>query len=197
MSRHSAAGASPPGPSRTDSGGDGFIGVLKRLSTADKPTVCALNGPARAGGVGLMAACDVVVAPLSATFAFSEVRLGVAPAVIAVPVMKRTPAVAARQLFLTGRTFDAAHAARIGLVDVAVADHEVGATVSELVSDLLLGGPEALAVTKRLVAEIPGLDEDEALSRMRAVSAERFASGEAAEGIAAWREKRLPSWAAG
>lgn len=176
---------------------EGFPRVLRQLRTAGKPTVCRLNGAARAGGVGLMAACDLVVAPLSATFAFTEVRLGVVPAVIAVPVLSRVSLVAARQLFLTGRPFGAMHAAAIGLVDAAVADDEVEATVDGFVDDLLLGGPEALAATKRLLAEVPDLTEDVALARMSVLSAERFASAEATEGIAAWRMKRLPSWATG
>jgi methylglutaconyl-CoA hydratase len=174
---------------------DALPRVLLQLRAADKPTLCRLNGPVRAGGVGLMAACDFVIAPTSATFAFTEVRLGVAPAVIAVPVLQRISAVAARRLFLTGRSFDATHAAEIGLVDVAVPDDEVEAAVDGLVHDLLLGGPEALAATKRLLVEVLELPEDEALPRMAALSAERFASEEAAEGMAAWREKRPPRWA--
>jgi methylglutaconyl-CoA hydratase len=189
------AGADLKEPAPVQGSASEFPRVLSRLRAAGKASVCRLNGPARAGGVGLMAACDLVVAPLSATFAFTEVRLGVAPAVVSVPVLKRVPLVAARRLFLTGRTIGAAYAAEIGLVDMAVADDEVNDAAEELISDILLAGPEALSATKRLLAEVPALPDDEALSRMTALSAERFASEEAAEGLAAWREKRSPRWA--
>lgn len=168
--------------------------VLHTLWESPKPVVCRLNGTARAGGVGLVAACDFAIAPLTASFAFTEVRLGVVPAMISVPVLRRVSARAAADYFLTGEVFDAARAAEIGLLSRAVPEDELDATVARYAGMLLKGGPEALAITKRLVREVPQLSFEEGLRRMTELSAERFTSPEGQEGIAAFREKRAPSW---
>ncbi|SFT88320.1 methylglutaconyl-CoA hydratase [Geodermatophilus amargosae] len=182
------AGAAP--------GAVGLPEVLTLLLEGPKPVVARVNGAARAGGLGLIAACDLAVGPAGASFGFSEVRIGVAPAVIAVPCLRRMDPRAARELFLTGETFDGVRAQQAGLLDRAVADGELDATVDALVESLGRGAPEALAVTKRLLRELPGDDLQEDFRRMAAVSAERFASAEAREGIAALLGKRRPSWAA-
>lgn len=168
--------------------------VLHTLWESPKPVVCRLNGTARAGGVGLVAACDFAIAPLTASFAFTEVRLGVVPAMISVPVLRRVSARAAADYFLTGEVFDAARAAEIGLLSRAVPEDELDATVARYAGMLLKGGPEALAITKRLVREVPQLSFEEGLRRMTELSAERFTAPEGQEGIAAFREKRAPSW---
>lgn len=168
--------------------------VLQTLWESPKPVVCRLNGTARAGGVGLVAACDFAIAPLTASFAFTEVRLGVVPAMISVPVLRRVNARAAADYFLTGEVFDAARAAEIGLLSRAVPQDELDATVARYAGMLMKGGPEALAITKRLVRELPQLSFQEGLRRMTELSAERFTSREGQEGIAAFREKRAPSW---
>ncbi|SDJ98772.1 methylglutaconyl-CoA hydratase [Nonomuraea maritima] len=168
--------------------------VLRTLWESRKPVVCRLNGTARAGGVGLVAACDFAIAPLTASFAFTEVRLGVVPAMISVPVLRRVNARAAADYFLTGEVFDAARAAEIGLLSRAVPQDELDATVARYAAMLMKGGPEALAITKRLVREVPQLSFQEGLRRMTELSAERFTSPEGQEGIAAFREKRAPSW---
>ncbi|GAB3315669.1 enoyl-CoA hydratase family protein [Geodermatophilus aquaeductus] len=181
---------------RATPGAGGVPEVLTLLMEGPKPVVARVNGAARAGGLGLIAACDLTVGLASATFGFSEVRIGVAPAVIAVPCLRRMDRRAARELFLTGEAFDGVRAREAGLLDRAVADDELDATVDALVDSLGRGAPEALAVTKRLLRELPGDDLQEDLRRMAAVSAERFGSAEAREGIAALLEKRRPSWAA-
>ena len=165
--------------------------LLETVWRSPKPVVAVLRGPARAGGVGLAAACDVVVAASSATFAFSEVRLGIVPAVISAVVLPRMVPHVAHRLMLTGEVFDAAAAAAGGLVDLAVPDDDVDAAVSAQVTALAAGAPAALAETKRLL-RAGGLrgSSDELLE----LSARFFASEEGQEGIAAFREKRPARW---
>ncbi|MCK2217216.1 enoyl-CoA hydratase-related protein [Actinomadura sp. ATCC 31491] len=170
--------------------------IFTLLWDSPKPVVCRLNGTARAGGLGLVASCDFAVAPLTASFAFTEVRLGVVPAMIAVPVLRRLGGRAAAEYLMTGEVFDAARAAEIGLLSRAVPEEELDAAVAHYADLLVKGGPEALAITKRLVREVPGLPFGEGLRRMTELSAERFASEEGQEGIAAFWEKRPPRWAA-
>ncbi len=173
----------PPGPGATVSLPD----VLNLLWTAPKPVVARVGGHARAGGIGLLAACDVAVAARDATFAFSEVRLGVVPAIISLVTLPRLGHGYALELYLTGDTFDGARAAEIGLV-AAVSD-DVDATVGEYVDKLRLGAPGALAATKRLL-HAP-LD----FAELERFSLETFAGEEAREGLAAFAEKRAPRWA--
>lgn len=179
-------------------GAPGAVGlpeVLTLIIESPKPVVARVNGAARAGGLGLIAACDLTVGLAGATFGFSEVRIGVAPAVIAVPCLRRMDPRAARELFLTGETFDGVRAREAGLLDRGVADGELDATVDAFVAQLGQGAPQALAVTKQLLRDVPGPDLQEDFRRMAAVSAERFGSAEAREGIAALLEKRRPAWA--
>ncbi|GAA1740938.1 enoyl-CoA hydratase-related protein [Nonomuraea bangladeshensis] len=171
--------------------------IFTLLWESPKPVVCRLNGTARAGGLGLVASCDFAVAPLTASFAFTEVRLGVVPAMISVPVLRRLDPRAAAEYFLTGEVFDAARAAEIGLVSRAVPEEELDAAVTHYTELLVKGGPEALAITKRLVREVPALPFEEGLRRMTELSAERFTSEEGQEGIAAFWEKRPPKWVSG
>ncbi len=169
--------------------------ILTLVLEGPKPVVARVNGAARAGGLGLIAACDLTVGLATATFGFSEVRIGVAPAIIAVTCLRRMDPRAARELFLTGEPFDGERARQVGLLDRAVPDDRLDAAVDELVDRLRRGGPEALAVTKRLLRDLPGGDLQDDFHRMAAVSAERFGSAEAREGIAALLGKRPPAWA--
>jgi methylglutaconyl-CoA hydratase len=168
--------------------------ILMTLWNCRQPVVCRLNGPARAGGVGLLASCDLVVAPAEVTFSFTEVRLGLVPAIITVPLLRRIAPQALHRLFLTAEVFSAAQAQDIGLVDAVAAEGELDAEVARLVGMLARGGPEALALTKRLVTEIRSLPPEEAFTRLSTLSAERFASAEGREGMQAFAEKRDPSW---
>ena len=172
-----------------------FAPILRTILTSPTPVVARVAGPARAGGVGLLAACDVAVAVETATFAFTEVRIGVVPAVIAVPVLPRLAPRAAHELFLTGETFDAARAAAIGLINVAVAADRLDAEVARYVGMLRLGAPGALAATKEVLRSRPGADLDAGFDAMRDLSARSFASAEGQEGMAAFAEKRPPRWA--
>jgi methylglutaconyl-CoA hydratase len=165
-------------------------GILRRISRCPKPVLARVGGPARAGGIGILAAADIVVAAPAATFAFSEVRIGLIPAVISVPVLHRVAPAAARELLLTGAVFSAARALEIGLVN-AVAEDLDGA-VAGYVRDLLAGGPSALAGTKAMLHTLD--DSAERYDRLLAISARQFASTEAREGGLSFREKRRASW---
>jgi len=168
--------------------------VLTRILHSPKPVIARVNGSARAGGLGLLAACDLTVGLSSASFGFSEVRIGVAPAIIAVTCLRRMEPRAARELFLTGEVFEGERARTAGLLDRAVADDELDATVEDLVASLARGGPEALAVTKQLLRTVPGPSLEADFEAMTQLSAERFGSAEAREGIGALLAKRDPSW---
>ncbi|GII83168.1 enoyl-CoA hydratase [Sphaerisporangium siamense] len=169
--------------------------VMSLIWKSPKPVICRLNGTARAGGLGLVAACDFAIAPDSATFAFSEVRLGVVPAMISVTVLRRVEPRAAAEYFMTGEVFDAARAAEIGLLTRAVPAGELDAAVAHYAGMLMRGGPEALAITKRLVREVPGIPVEEGMRRMAELSAQRFTSAEGQEGLRAFMEKRPAAWA--
>ncbi|GAA3466711.1 enoyl-CoA hydratase-related protein [Nonomuraea roseola] len=171
-----------------------FPEIMTLIWESPKPVICRMNGTARAGGLGLVASCDFAVAPLTASFAFSEVRLGVVPAMISVPVLRRLQARAASEYLMTGEVFDAARAEEIGLINRAVPMEELDATVARYADMLVKGGPEALAITKRLVRDLPSVSFEEGLRQMAALSAQRFTSEEGQEGIAAFMEKRPPKW---
>jgi methylglutaconyl-CoA hydratase len=173
-----------------DQGVREFPDLLESIWNSPKPVVAVVRGPARAGGVGLLAACDVVVAADSATFAFSEVRLGLVPAVISAVVLPRMVPHVAHRLMLTGNVFDAATAAIGGLVDLVVPDADVDGELRAQLVELTSGAPTALAETKRLLRAGSTLRFDELLE----LSARFFASEEGQEGIASFREKRSARW---
>ncbi len=172
-----------------------FPQILQLIWDSDKPVVCRVNGSARAGGIGLIAACDIAVASQSATFAFSEVRIGATPAIIAVPCLRRMEPRAAAEYFLTGETFDAQRAVQIGLLTGAVPAPRLDDEVARYAGMLLRGAPGALAATKQVLREAGTLPVAAGLARMAELSAARFASEEARQGMAAFAEKREPGWA--
>ena len=174
-----------------------FPAILTALWESDTPVVARLAGPARAGGVGLVSACDIAVAAREATFAFSEVRIGVVPAVISSTVLPRLLPRAAHELMLTGETFDADRAAAIGLINSAVDADGLDAEVERFTAMLARGGPRALAATKAMLRRDRGEHLQQDLQAMTALSSEFFASEEGQEGMAAFAEKRAPSWVPG
>jgi methylglutaconyl-CoA hydratase len=182
------------GASADAQGVNEFPRILHTIWTSPTPVVARLSGPARAGGVGLAAACDLAVAADTVTFAFTEVRIGVVPATIAVTVLPRLLPRAAHELFLTGETFDATRAVAIGLLDAAVPAGELDAETARYVELLRLGAPQALASTKALLHRRLGDDLDAAFAAMQQLSAHHFASAEGQEGMAAFAEKRPPAW---
>ncbi|MDQ4094144.1 MAG: enoyl-CoA hydratase-related protein [Actinomycetota bacterium] len=168
-----------------------FPRILERIWTHPKPVVAKLTGPARAGGVGIVAAADIAVATHEVTFAFTEVRLGVVPAVISATVLPRMSPHAAHELLLTGEAFDASRAVTVGLLNSAVPAEQLDGEVDRYTGMLVKGGPEALALTKQLL-RAPTMSQD--FDGMRELSAARFASAEGQEGIRAFAEKRPASW---
>ncbi|MPZ87184.1 MAG: enoyl-CoA hydratase [Nitriliruptorales bacterium] len=171
-----------------------LIDVLTMLWDASKPVVCRVNGPARAGGLGIIGACDIVIARETATFGFAEVRVGVVPAVVAVTCMPRMTQRASLEYFLTGEAFDARRAVEIGMVNRAVPDDELDAEIDRYVKMLLLGAPGAQADIKKITETVPSLTRDEAFRSMLELSLARFASEEGVEGMRAFLEKRKPRW---
>ena len=172
-----------------------FDAVLSAIWNGRKPVIAAVNGHAFGGGLGLIGAADIVVATSAAKFSFSEVRIGVIPAIISVVCLRKIGVHHGMRLFLTGDRFDGAQAVGYGLVHRAVPPEDLGAAVEEEIDKLRLGGPAALAECKRLVREVPDLPLEEGFEKTRAWSKRMFDSDEAAEGMAAFREKRRPSWA--
>ncbi len=168
--------------------------VLTAIWESPKPVVARLTGPARAGGLGLVAAADLAVCSLEATFAFSEVRIGVIPAVISATVLPRLSPRAAAELFLTGDTFDGARAREIGLVTAAVPADEVDAAVASFVASLVRGAPGALRGTKELLRRRKADTLGDELAAMTELSLSYFGSPEGIEGIMAFRDKRPPNW---
>jgi methylglutaconyl-CoA hydratase len=168
--------------------------VLALIWQSPKPVVARLSGPARAGGLGLVAAADLAVCPADATFAFTEVRLGVIPAVISATVLPRLDSRVAAELYLTGDTFDGTRAAEIGLVTRAVPAAEVDATVEAFVASLVRGAPKALAGAKRLLQRRSADSMQAEVAELTSISLEYFGSPEGIEGVLAFREKRDASW---
>ena len=168
--------------------------VLMTIMESPKPVIAAVNGAAFAGGLGLVGAADIVVAVEDARFAFSEVRIGVIPAVISVVCIPKLGTHHAMRLFLTGERFTGAQAVEMGLAHRAVPKDELLATVEEEISMINLGGPIAVPECKKLVRRIPALSIEEGFEEASEWSSRMFASEEAAEGMAAFREKRNADW---
>jgi methylglutaconyl-CoA hydratase len=166
--------------------------VLAALWEFPKPVVARVGGAARAGGLGIVAAADLAICADAVTFAFTEVRLGVIPAVISATVLPRLAPRAAAELFLTGSVFDARRAAVIGLVTEAVPAAELDATVAAHVAALLRGGPLALAGTKQLLRGARDIRAE--LAELTRLSVGYFTSPEGREGVAAAGAKRDPAW---
>lgn len=182
------------GASAGQQGVNEFPAILERIWTSPKPVVAKLAGPARAGGIGLVAAADIAIAVRDATFAFTEVRLGVVPAVISVTVLPRLQPRGAHELFLTGEGFDAGRAVQIGLLNSAVAAEVLDQEVRRYTDMLALGGPKALAATKEMLRRDRSASLAEDFAAMLALSAGFFAGAEGQEGIRAFIEKRPPRW---
>ena len=169
--------------------------MLRTIYLCPKPTVARVQGDCYAGGMGLVAACDIVVASDTAGFCLSEVKLGLIPATISPYVIKAMGEQAARRYFITAERFDAAEAQRIGVAHAVVAPEALDATVAGIVKALVNNSPHAVRQAKTLVREIVGQPVDDALLRDTAgrIAAIR-ASTEGREGVASFLEKRKPTW---
>jgi methylglutaconyl-CoA hydratase len=161
--------------------------MLEAIDRCPAPVVARIHGHALGGGVGLVACADIAVASADAVFSFSEVKLGIVPAVISPFALAKVGPSAARRYFLTGERFDAATALRIGLVHETAAD--LDGAVERIVAELLSAGPKAIRAAKRLVLDAP-LDGNETAARI----AERRTSDEGQEGLSAFLERREPGW---
>ena len=159
----------------------GLADVLEDIQDATKPVVARIAGHCVGGGIGLAAACDISIAGSEAKFAFTEVRVGVAPAIISVVCLPKIRRADALELFLSGERISAARAAEVGLINRAVPADDLDAEVAAVLARLLAGGPSALAAAKRLVYTVPGLERKAAFARTTELSQSLFASAEAAE----------------
>ena len=169
--------------------------LFYEIAAAPKPVIARIHGPAMAGALGIISACDLTVAASGISFAFTEARLGIAPAMISPFVIRRVGAARAQRLFLTGETFSAEDAERFGLIDRVVAPERLDETVESICRELERCAPGALAAVKEIVATVlSGAPESnrrytaEMLAKMRA-------GEEGQEGMAAFFEKRSPRWA--
>lgn len=169
--------------------------ILTRIVESSVPVIARVNGHARAGGIGLIAASDMAVAPAAATFAFTEVRVGVAPAMILVPALRIMDRRFVSRMVLTGERFDAREAAATGLLSAVVEDEDaLDSWVGSQVDALRKGAPVAVGATKALLRTLPAQEWTAALAAAAATSAALFAGAEAAEGMEAFLQKRPPSW---
>lgn len=173
-----------------EEGARALVALQRQIVTAAKPVVVKLNGPVRAGGLGIVGSADIVVASESVTFAVTEVRLGLAPAVISLALLPRLNDRAAADTFLTGRTFTATEAAAIGLITRAVPDTNLDAAIDDVLVNLRKGYPQGLRETKKLlnhdlVARIDALGD-----QVAAQSAALFATDEAREAMTAFLNRK-------
>ncbi|MEV8074950.1 enoyl-CoA hydratase family protein [Streptomyces pseudogriseolus] len=175
----------PPAP-------ETLVDLLRQIVELPKPVLARVTGHVRAGGLGLLAACDIAVASHAATFAFTEVRIGVAPAVISLPLLPRTDPRALARYYLTGERLDTAEATRIGLLTAAADD--VDEVLAPILDGLRRAAPEAVAETKRLLTARVLETFDRDADALTALSARLFASAPAREGMTAFLERRDPEW---
>ena len=172
--------------------------MLKTLDRMAKPTLARVHGPAFAGGVGLVAACDIAIGTPDAKFCLSEAKLGLSPATISPYVVRAMGERMARRYFLTAEVFDANEAYRIGLLSSVSASEKLDADIGEILKHLTAGGPAALAKIKDLIRVVSsGSVNDAMIDDTAKRIAEIRVTAEGKEGIASFLEKRKPSWTAG
>ncbi len=183
------------GATRSDTPSVGFEELLRAIQSSPTPIIGRIAGHVVGGGNGLASALDISIAAEDVKFGFTEVRLGVAPAIISVVCLPKMRSGEAMEAFLRGNRFPASQAAALGLINRAVPADQLDAAVDEVLADLRKGGPRALGFAKSLVYEVPGMDQKEAFQWTSRLSAELFSGDEAKEGMAAFLGKRKPSWA--
>ena len=164
------------------------------LDTLPVPLIGRIHGAALGGGAGLAAVCDIAVAEEQAVFGFTEVKLGIVPAVISPYAIAKIGRSAARELFLTGARFSAARAREIGLVHAVVAERDLDATIDGYIRELLTSGPEAIAAAKALIQRVWPHSAADAMSLTSEAIAARRVSPEGQEGLRAFLEKRKAAW---
>ncbi len=167
--------------------------LLQTLNAFPKPTVAVIQGSAFGGGVGLIACCDIAIAAHSASFALSEVKLGLVPATIAPYVLRAIGARQLRRFALTAEAFTSEEAYHIGLIHNVVNDSLLVATADTVIADLMKNGPIAMSTTKKLIQDLTSASSGE-LEKTAQLLAKVRVSLEAQEGLSAFFEKRAPSW---
>jgi len=177
------------------SGSGGFVELLQDIQRSPTPILGRIAGHVVGGGNGLAAALDISVASEDAKFGFTEVRLGVIPAMISVVCLPKMRRGEALEAFLRGHRFPAARAAELGLINRAVPADQLDAAVDEVIADLRKGGPNALGLAKSLVYEVSRREQAEAFEWATRLSNELFAGEEAREGMAAFLARRPAPWA--
>jgi methylglutaconyl-CoA hydratase len=172
----------------------GFDELLHRIQTSPTPVIGRIDGHVVGGGNGLAAAFDISIARADVKFGFTEVRIGVVPAIISVVCLPKMNRGNAMEAFLRGHRFPATRAAEMGLINFAVPAEELDAVVSDIISDICRGGPHAVSEAKRLVNEVPKMAEDEAFQLMAKRSAALFQGEEAKAGMMAFLKKKKAPW---
>ncbi|HKC29591.1 MAG TPA: enoyl-CoA hydratase family protein [Jatrophihabitans sp.] len=170
-----------------------MLGLLRAIVELRKPVVARIDGAVRAGGIGVVGACDIALASHRASFAFTEVRLGLAPAIISLTTLGRMTERAASRYYLTGETFDAQAAAECGLITGAT--DQLDTAVGHVADSLRACSPQGLAETKPLTTRATRAAFDAQADELQALSARLFGSDEAREGMTAFLQKRPPRWA--
>ena len=168
--------------------------LLYNICGFERPVIGRINGAAIGGGTGFVAVCDIAIAARSAKFSFSEVKIGVVPACIGPYVIKKMGEGKARELFITGERMKADRAFEVGLVNKVVDDDALDAEVEALIRFVLSSGPEAVAMAKKLVSEIPGMAPAEFKPYTAEMIARLRVSDEGQEGMDAFLNKRPPKW---
>lgn len=181
-----------PGDIAVDRAGE-MTRLLRAILEAPVPVIAAVDGHVRAGGMGLVGACDIAVGGPQSTFALTEARIGVAPSIISLTLLPKMTSRAAGRYFLTGEKFGPSEAADIGLITVATEDVE--GTVSALGTEIAKASPQGLAVSKALTTAAILAGFDARADELTRQSAELFTSAEAREGMLAFLQKRSPDWA--
>lgn len=185
---------SPPGQLVDGAQGVTYPEVLNTILESPKPVIAAVNGAAFAGGLGLVGAADIVVTVSDVQFSFSEVRIGVIPAVISVVCIPKLGTHHAMKLFLTGERFTGEQAVSMGFAHKAVKAEELTSMVQEEIDAINLGGPIAVQECKKLVRRVRELNIRDGFNETGEWSKRLFQSEEGAEGMSAFREKRKPNW---
>lgn len=174
-----------------------FADVIERIDASPKPVIGRIAGHAAGGGAALVIACDIAVLVSTARVGITEVRLGIAPVPVAAMLAHRLTPRALTESFLTGEMYDAERAAELGLVNRAVPEDELDATVDRYVEALVSSGPEALRVTKRVLGDMIGRPAADNAELAAAIGVDEALNAERQEGVAAFVEKRSPSWIPG
>ena len=173
----------------------GLAGMLSTLDRMNKPTIARVHGPAYAGGIGLVAACDIAVGVPEAKFCLSEAKIGLSPATISPYVLRAMGERMARRYFLSAEVFDGIEAHRIGLLSHISPSEKLDGEIDEILRNLLAGGPQAMAKIKDLIRFVASRQVDDAMIADTAKRiAEIRATPEGKEGVASFLEKRKPAW---